>query len=193
MCFTLLDNFPRTLMQWLHFEEAPLWTMVTEAASRADYRSLNKNDWRISEAEAFAEVLTERRLSPSVRDTLTFEIAEHRLRRPANDHEVRVKVDAVPLDFQLNQHAVITLSRSPTDYETTKPKPGSAEADHAYLLVPRGMAVRYLEPDKATIELLDKIERAAASGETIAVPARGVTALMAAKVLKLPQPTPATA
>ena len=59
MCFTLLDKLPRTLMQWLHFEEDCLWTVVTEATSRTDYSSLNKNDWRISEAEAFAEVLSE--------------------------------------------------------------------------------------------------------------------------------------
>ncbi len=192
MCFTLLDNFPRTLMQWLHFEEAPLWTMVTEAVKRADYRSLNKNDWRISEAEAFAEVLTERQLSPSVRDTLTFEIAEHRLRRPADERQVRVNVESTPLDFRLERHAVINLSRSPTDYETTEPRSGSPESDRAYLLVPRGMAVRYLEPDQPTIELLNQIGRAAASGETIAAPARGITSLMAANVLKLPQPTPDT-
>jgi radical SAM superfamily enzyme YgiQ (UPF0313 family) len=188
MCFTLLDNFPRTLMQWLHFEEAPLWQLVTEAVSRTDYRSLNKNDWRVSEAEAFAEVLTQRRLSPSVRDTLTFEITEHRLRRPANDREVRVSVDDTALDFDLGRHAVINLTRPPTSYETTEAKPTGPEADRTYLLVPQGMTVRYLEPDRPTVELLDRIGRAAARGQPISAPAGGVTALMAANVLKLPQP-----
>ncbi len=190
MCFTLLDNFPRTLMQWLHFEKSPLWPIVSEAVSRTDYRSLNKNEWRISEAEAFAEVLSAHRLSPSVRDTLTFEITEHRLRRPARDRDVRVEIDDTVLNFNLGRHAVIKLSRPPSSYETTEPKPGGIEAKHAYLLVPEGMTVRYLEPDKPTIELLGRIDHAAITGEAVAAPARGITALMAADVLKLQSTTP---
>ena len=190
MCFTLLDNFPRTLMQWLHFEKSPLWPIVVEAMMRTDYRSLNKNDWRISEAEAFAEVLTIRRLSASVRDTLTFEIAEHRVRRPANDCAVCVRIEDTSLKFNLARHAVINLSRPPTSYETTEPEPGGVDPDRAYLLVPKGMAVRYLEPDEHTIELLRRISRAAGSDEPVSAPADGITALMAANVLELQPPAP---
>lgn len=189
-CFTLMDDFPRTLMQWLHFEQTPLWSLVTEVVGRADYRSLNKNDWRSSEAEVFAELLSERRLSPSVRDTLAFEIAEHRLRRPANERQVHVTVDATALSFKLLRHAVVNLSQPPTRYETTEPQPGEPEADHTYLLVAQGTAVRYLETNRPTVELLGQLDQAAASGRPVPAPADGVTALMAANVLKLSQPAP---
>lgn len=185
MCFTLLDNFPRTLMQWLHEEEDPLWPIVTEACSRADYRSLNKQDWKISEAEAFAEVLGERRLSHGVRDTLAFEIAEHRLRRPVKPREINVEVESALLPFNVSAHALVNLSRLPPKYETTEPVSGDAEAAHDYLLVPQGMSVRYLKPDRSTSDLIRRIASASESGEPISAPLDDVSALMAANVLQL--------
>ena len=184
-CFTLLDHFPRTLMQWIHFEQQPLWEVIAAAAAQTDYSGEDKACWRISEVDAFARVLQQRRVSSSVRDTLTFELTEHQLRRSDPGLPVRVDVDSTTLDFSLNPHAVIRLSRPPTDYETTTPQHANAVADRHYLLVARGAAVRYLEPDAAMVDLLEDLELAAVSGDAVNASADRIAGLMASGTLQL--------
>ena len=195
--FTLLDHFPRTLMQAAH-AGASLWSLLWNTAARVDYSEGARATWRTQEAEAFAEEATRATRSREVQDTLTFELAENRLRRGQPGVAVKVEVAGTPLDVTLQPHAQLTLSRSPVVYETTEPPAEAAvvavdgdsaedsSTDHAYLLVPNGAGVRYLEPSTAVDGLLRKLQAAALDGTRVEVPAEGIATLVAANVVALP-------
>ena len=184
ICFNLLDHFPRTLMQWIHAWDEPLWPVVAQTASRVDHAATEQRHWGAVEAEAFFDTLYAQNLPDGVCDTLLFEITEHRMRRSAGFEQVKVSIDSTTLDFRLHRHALLGLSRPPTDYETPDPPPPVAGPGRTYLLVPSGPAVRYLEPDDETVALIHTLHDAALSGETATAPASRVTDLIAAHVLE---------
>ena len=184
--FTLLDHFPRTLMQAAH-EGTALWPMLWETAGQVDYSEEKKATWRSQEAEAFVEVASRTCQSPEVADTLAFEIAEHRLRRGHPGIPVKIEVAGTPLDATLNPHAQLSLSRAPTEYETTECLEKNDKADSAgsFLLVGNGAGVRYLKASPAVDELLQSLQSAALDNSRIEVSAEGLTSLMTAKVVSV--------
>jgi hypothetical protein len=185
--FTLLDHFPRTLMQAAHAKES-LWSLLSETAARVDYSTQKKASWRAQEAEAFAEVVMQKDLPSEILDTITFEIAENRLRRGHPGVRVNVEIDGTALDIELRPHAQIKLARVPTAYETTEPVPAVVAGDErSYLLVANGPAVRYLEPSPEVGELLQLLQQAAIDANPIVAPESGIASLIEAGVVALPQ------
>ena len=188
--FTLLDHFPRTLMQAAH-EGIALWPMLWKVAAQVDYSEAKRACWRSQEAEAFASIANSTCQSAEVADTLAFEIAEHRLRRGHPGVEVKIEIAGTPLDVTLNPHAQLSLNRSPEMYETTDCVEIDVTAKPAgsFLLVRNGAGVRYLKPSTKVDELLHSLQNAALNGERIEVPADGISNLMSANVISLQDQT----
>lgn len=184
--FTLLDHFPRTLMQAAH-EGIALWPMLWEAAAQVDYSEEQRATWRNQEAEAFATIAGKKCKSREVADTLAFELAEHRLRRGHPGIAVKIEIAGTPLEAILNPHAQLSLTRSPRAYETTEcvEKDVVENSAESFLLVRNGAGVRYLKPTPAVGELLQSLQGAALNGERIEVAAAGITSLMTANVISL--------
>ena len=184
LCFTLLDHFPRTLMQWTHLERASLWGAISETVGRVDSAESRKPYRRALEVEAFVASLSRKALCGSVRDTLAFELAELRLRQPSPPREISLAVDAVPLHFRLEPHAVLRLARHPLDYQTSEPRPAGEER-HPYLAVPRAGSISYLPTDASVLQTLAQVRASVGQPDPVAVAAGDVATLMASQVLQL--------
>lgn len=184
--FTLLDHFPRTLMQAVH-SGVSLWSLLSRTARRVRYENDNRPTWRNQEAAAFADVVAERGAPPRMRETIKFETTEYQLRMGLPGARVNVELAGTMLECELKPHAQLSLSRSPCDYETTEPvDSGDSPEGRSYLLVRRGSGVRYLEPSASVNRLLGRLQQGAIDGRTVPAPAEGIATLVAADLLALP-------
>lgn len=188
IAYTLLHNYPRSLMQ-LTGASACAWTLVEQVAaemSNIENNSAPGTGKRQKIDQAFRKVMHSRLLPASVRDTLTFETAEIDIANQQDQKPVRISTAEQNLSFALASLKKIRLRALPVHYETVQPRDVSRLALHDYVALRSSKGISYLSLSRAAGELLEKLTQAP-DHETINFSHSDLLSLINAGVL-IPRP-----